>query len=106
MSQTRSGAPPAVRFEADHALIRIHVTPGAKCDDVALPEADDDEVAFKVRTRARAEDGKANAAVGKLIADHLGLAKSRIAVKSGGKSRLKVLRIEGTRLELAPLLSR
>lgn len=107
MNPQQKTRPPAIRFETDHALVRVHVTPGARRDEVvATTDAGEDAVVFRVKTRAPAEGGKANKAVAQLVAESLGLAKSRIAVKSGGKSRLKVLRIDGAQCELAPLFSR
>jgi len=50
---------------------------------------------LKVRVRAVPEDGKANAAVEKLVAGWLGVPKSAVRVVTGGKTRLKGLEIEG-----------
>ena len=46
------------------------------------------------------EDGKANAAVAELVADWIGISKSRVAVVSGQKSRLKSLFLKGNADEL------
>lgn len=40
-------------------------------------------------------DGEANAAARELLADVLGVAKSRVELHSGAKSRRKVFRVEG-----------
>ena len=48
-----------------------------------------------MRVRAVPEDGKANAAVEKLLAKRLGLPKSAVRVVTGGKNRLKGLEIDG-----------
>jgi uncharacterized protein (TIGR00251 family) len=50
-------------------------------------------------------DGRANDAVRRLIAKALGVAPSRVTIAGGARSRDKVLRIEGIRLdEVAKLL--
>ena len=56
------------------------------------------------RVRAVPEKGKANAALEKLVAKWLGLAKSSVSVTAGGKSRLKTLRLDGDPDELAAKL--
>jgi uncharacterized protein (TIGR00251 family) len=47
-----------------------------------------------VYVQARAVDGKANAAVVKLLATHFGVSPSRVEVVSGATSRVKRFRIE------------
>lgn len=59
--------------------------------------------AFKIQVTAPPEDGKANAAVVKLVAKKLGVAKSRVSVAVGATSRRKVLHVEG---ETGALLER
>ena len=68
--------------------IRVLVKPGASKDDVSgeVPE-------LTVTTKARAQDGEANKAVEKLVAQHLGVAPSLVRVAKGLKSRGKVLEI-------------
>ena len=60
--------------------------------------------ALKARVRAVPEKGKANAAVEKLIAKWLGLAKSSVQVVAGSKSRNKTLRLDGDPDDLAAKL--
>jgi uncharacterized protein YggU (UPF0235/DUF167 family) len=59
--------------------------------------------ALQVRVRAVAENGRANAAVEKVVAHWLGLAKTRVTVAQGHKSRIKVLDISGETGELEVL---
>ncbi|MBS0269480.1 MAG: DUF167 domain-containing protein [Proteobacteria bacterium] len=54
-----------------------------------------DGPAFQARVRALPEDGAANRALEELVARWLGVAKSSVSLASGGKSRLKFLRISG-----------
>ena len=48
-----------------------------------------------LRVAAAPIDGRANAAIERLLAKALGVPKSRVAVISGAKAREKVLRVEG-----------
>ena len=59
---------------------------------------------LKVRVRAVAEDGQANRAIALTVAQWLGLAKSRVEVASGSKSRFKTLAITGDAVELERLI--
>lgn len=67
----------------------------------AKPKAGRDAVlgiqgdALVVAVAAPPEDGKANAAVERTVAEWLGLARSRVNVVSGTASRTKKLRVEG-----------
>jgi hypothetical protein len=74
-----------------YALISVHVTPRTGRDEIVGWR--DDELA--VRVTAPPDDGKANAAVCKLIASRLGVAKSAAAVARGAASRHKSIRLEG-----------
>jgi hypothetical protein len=66
------------------------------------PEADGG-VALKVTVRAAAEDGKANAAIVKLLASEWGLAQSSLSLRSGATDRRKSFHLAG---EPAALLAR
>ena len=61
--------------------------------------------ALRVRVRAVAEKGQANAAVEAVVARWLGLARTRVTVAQGGKSQLKTLAIGGAPRELEALLA-
>lgn len=54
----------------------------------------DDEGAMTVFVREPATEGKANAAVARLLAKHFGVAKSRVVLTGGATSRAKRFRIE------------
>lgn len=51
--------------------------------------------AFKARVRALPEDGEANAALERLVAEWLGIPKSSARLVSGGKSRVKSIAAGG-----------
>ena len=61
--------------------------------------------ALQVRVRAVAEDGAANAAVEWVVAQWLGLAKTRVRIARGSKSRIKTIDIAGPAGELDALLT-
>ncbi len=81
--------------------IAVRLTPRAGSNAIGAPVADaDGGLAFRARVTAPPEDGKANAALVKLVAKRLGVAKSRISVAMGAASRRKVLHVEGDTDEL------
>lgn len=85
--------------------LTVRVQPKASADRIEDWAEDDAGRKFlKVRVRAVPEDGKANSAVQKLVANWLGLPKSAVRVVTGGKTRLKGLEIDGPP-ELAARLS-
>ena len=77
------------------AILRFHVVPNAKSDMVVGEHAG----AIKVKLRAPALEGKANAALIRFLADLLKVPSRTIVVLRGHKSRDKVIRIEGLREE-------
>lgn len=67
----------------------VEVKPNSKQESV---EKITDAV-YKVRVRAPAQEGKANEAVIKALAEHFKVAKSSIKLKTGKSSRTKVITI-------------
>ena len=74
---------------ADCRFLAIRVIPRARRDQVGEERAG----RLVVRTTAAPLDGRANAAVCKLVAGFLGVPVRRVEVASGHRSRDKVLRI-------------
>ena len=70
--------------------LRVAVTPGGAKDALAGLAED----RLRVRLRAKAVEGRANAALTAFLADCLGLKARQVAIVSGEKSRKKTLRIE------------
>ena len=68
----------------------VRVKPGSKKGP--LVEVGDDS-ALTIYVQERAVDGKANEAVTKLLAEHLGVPRSRVELISGATARLKRFRI-------------
>lgn len=73
------------------ARIAVRVTPRGGRNALTLDEAG----AIHVRVTVPPEDGKANAAVRKLLARALGIAPSRLTLIGGATSREKLFRVEG-----------
>lgn len=71
------------------AEIAVRVTPRASRNAVLV-----DGEMLRVTVTVVPEDGKANAAVIKLLAKALGIAKSRLVLVRGATSRDKVFRVE------------
>ncbi|MBX9925184.1 MAG: DUF167 domain-containing protein [Hyphomicrobiaceae bacterium] len=83
------------RETSDGLIVRIRATPRAERDAVGQIIETADGPAIAVRVRTVAQDGRANAACEATVAEWLGLAKSCVALTSGGKSRIKSLLVMG-----------
>ncbi len=70
--------------------IRLKVKPRARLE--SLTELDDGT--FVASVKSPPVDGKANAAVVALVAEHFGLAKARVRIKTGAGARQKLVEIE------------
>ena len=91
MAKPRADRPAAaaIRALADgEGRLALRVTPGAKVEAIAIAEG-----RLLVKTRAKPEDGKANAAVLELLAEALELAPSRLELLRGATSREKLVRL-------------
>jgi uncharacterized protein (TIGR00251 family) len=73
------------------ATLRFHIVPNAKDNKVAGEHG----AAIKIKLRAPAVEGKANAALRSFLTEALKLSKRQIILKRGEKSREKVIRIDG-----------
>jgi uncharacterized protein len=73
------------------ATIRVHVIPNAKIDKVVGEHGD----AIKVKLRASAVEGKANAALRRFLAEKLSIPQRAIVLERGERSRDKMIRIDG-----------
>jgi uncharacterized protein (TIGR00251 family) len=71
--------------------IRVKVIPKSSKTELAgyLPDG-----TWKVKVAAAPEQGKANRALLDFLAEHLGIAKSRIRIMSGETSQRKRIRVE------------
>jgi len=71
--------------------LSLKVIPGASRNEISGWLGD----SLKVRVRAPAESGKANAAVIKILASSLGLHQRAVTIISGGASARKLIEIDG-----------
>ena len=78
-----------IRVTGDFLFLNIKVIPGASKSGIA--EVKDDRL--KLRIAAVPEDGKANEELRSFLAKALKLPKRDIVIKSGEKSRFKILRL-------------
>lgn len=73
------------------ATLQVHVVPNAKANQIAGEHGD----AIKIKLRAPAIEGKANAALIAFLSDRLRIPTQQVALLKGHKSRDKVIRIDG-----------
>ena len=71
--------------------LRVHIVPNAKIDNVVGEHGS----AIKIKLRAPAVEGKANAALRCFLADQLNISQRAIILEHGQRSRDKVIRIDG-----------
>ena len=84
---------PLLRTTSDgKVILPLHVQPGAKRDAIAGMYG---EQALKLATSAPPVDGKANAALKKLLSKWLGVPQAQIELKSGLTGRDKQFVISG-----------
>jgi uncharacterized protein (TIGR00251 family) len=72
------------------AIIRVHVVPNAKVDSMVGEHGG----AIKIKLRAPAIEGKANAALVDFLAERLNVPARAIVLLRGHKSRDKLVRID------------
>jgi uncharacterized protein len=85
--------------------VSVRVTPRSGRDAIeGIQETADGRAHLKVRLRAVPEDGKANAALERLVAAALGLPARDVAVAAGKTSRIKTVMISGDRAAIATAL--
>lgn len=73
------------------AILKVKVITGAKKNEIAGMWQD----MIKIKVNAQPEAGKANKACIELLADKLGISKSRIQITKGHSAREKLIQIEG-----------
>src|SRR5215510_13489865 len=92
---------------ADNVVIAVRLTPRAGRDAIdGIAQLADGRRVLKVRVRAAASEGEANAALIKLIARTLRVAASDVTLVGGSTARLKRVKISGTGAMLAGMLEK
>jgi uncharacterized protein len=87
--------PSPFSLAADGLRIRIHARPGGRRDEIEGLRAEAGGGALRVTVRAAAEDGKANAAIVKLLAGEWELPRASISLLTGAKDRRKSFHLAG-----------
>jgi len=103
-----SDAPPRPWVEsADGLLLTVRVTPRGGRDAIdGIAQRADGACVLKLRVRAAASEGEANAAVLRLVAATLAVPARDVSLVAGGRGRVKRLRIAGPGAALAAALER
>jgi uncharacterized protein (TIGR00251 family) len=92
---------------ADHLLLAVRLTPKGGRDAIdGIEQLSDGRPVLKLRVRAAASEGDANAALLALVAKTLGVPARDVRLVAGAAARLKRLRIEGDGFSLAARLER
>jgi uncharacterized protein (TIGR00251 family) len=92
---------------ADSVVVTVRLTPrGGRDATDGVAQLADGRSVLKVRVRAAASEGEANAALMKLIAKSLGVAMRDVSLVAGASARLKHLRISGAGAKLAATLEK
>jgi hypothetical protein len=93
------------RATLDGVVIACRLTPKGGRDSIdGVATLSDGTCVLLARVRAAPEDGKANAALCRLIAERLGVAASKVRLVAGAKSRLKQVAATGEAGALAARL--
>ena len=91
---SRSAEP--YRIEGDDLVLRVRVTPGARSEGFdGMADGPDGGRLLRLKVRAKAQDGAANAAVIAALAKAFDRPRSSITLESGMAARVKTLRLAG-----------
>jgi uncharacterized protein (TIGR00251 family) len=93
-----------LRRTEEGVMLPVRLTPRSARDEIAGIEDFGGEIVLKARVRALPEQGRANAALERLVATWLKVPPSLVKVAQGGKSRAKQLLIEGDADRLTRLI--
>ena len=92
MARPRAELPPPEEVFAlidEDGRLSVRVAPGARSESITIEQG-----SLAIKTRAKPQDGAANDAVTRMIAQALGIAPSRITLLRGATSRDKLFRLE------------
>lgn len=94
-----SAAPYQIR--PDGLVLHVRLTPKGGRDAIdGIEILSDGKAVLKARVRAVPEDGKANAALIRLVANCCNMPASRVTLEAGAASRIKTLKIRGDAVNL------
>jgi uncharacterized protein len=98
---------PAWRIEPNGIVLAVRVTPRGGRDAIdGLEQLADGRGVLKLRVRAAASEGAANAALVDLLAKTLGVARRDVHLVAGAAARIKRVRIAGMGPALAAALEK
>ncbi|WP_428031827.1 DUF167 family protein [Ancylobacter sp.] len=98
-------APPWT-LAAEGVSVTVRATPRGGRDAIdGIVALGDGRRALKARVSVAAEDGKANAALARLLAKAAGIAPSRVELLSGATGRTKSFRLTGDPQDIAARLA-
>ena len=83
----------------------VRVRPGARADAVGGRWDGPRGEALVVAVRARAVEGKANAAVVSALAEAFGLRRNQVTIVAGERGRDKIVELDGNEKQLAARLA-
>jgi uncharacterized protein (TIGR00251 family) len=99
--------PPPWTVTADGIVLTVRLTPRGGRDSIdGIEQSADGRSVLRVRVRAIASEGEANAALLKLIARTLGVAQREVGQIAGATSRLKRVTVAGSGHALAAALEK
>jgi len=102
-----SAAAPPWRVEADGIVLAVRLTPRGGRDTIdGIEQLSDGRRVLKVRVRAAASEGEANAALTKLVARTLGVPSRDVSLVAGASARLKRIRVAGAAATYAVMLEK
>ena len=73
----------------NNMIIKVRASAGAKTNELTQLS----ELEYKIKVTAPREHGKANNVIIKLLSEHLNIPKSRLTIKSGLMSKVKLIEI-------------
>jgi uncharacterized protein (TIGR00251 family) len=91
-------------LKPDGIVLQVRLTPKSGTACIAGVEHYGEKAVVKAHVTAPAEDGKANEALVAVVANWLGVPRSRVSVVSGKKSRFKSVAVGGIPVELLKTL--
>ena len=94
-----------IRQTEDGVALAVRLTPKSARDAVEGVEEFWGDSVLKARVRAGPDTGQANAALEKLIADWLDVARTSVSVIQGAKARIKIVAVDGSGIALSALIA-
>ncbi len=88
------------RQEGDVWILRLYIQPGAKKNEIIGLFQDE----LKIKLASPPIEGRANVALAKFLSELFEVPRSRVALKSGEKSRHKIIEISNSRIHPETLL--